>query len=221
MLEHFTSIQSVIDYFNSIQPIYIYLIVFGLMVIESSFIPFPSEIIIPPAAMIASVPNSSLSIVIVVIAGTSGALVGAYINYYLGAWLGRPIIHKLADTRLAHALLIDRKKIDKAETYFVNHGKTSTFIGRLVPGVRQLISIPAGISKMNIFSFSLYTFLGAGIWNMILAVIGYICGQNIELFESIFKELSIVLLILAGLFIAYLIYNGLRKKKPAKDNTEG
>jgi membrane protein DedA with SNARE-associated domain len=219
MMEHFTSIQSVIDYFNSIQSIYIYLIVLGLMIIESSFIPFPSEIIIPPAAMIASVHGSNLSIVIVVIAGTAGALIGAYINYYLGAWLGRPIIHKLADTRLAHALLIDRKKIDKAEKYFVNHGKASTFIGRLVPGVRQLISIPAGISKMNIFSFTLYTFLGAGIWNVILAVIGYVCGQNIDKFESIFKELTIALVILAVLFIGYLVYSGLRKRKP-EDNSD-
>ncbi|MDR1055998.1 MAG: DedA family protein [Prevotellaceae bacterium] len=218
-MEHFTSIQSVIDYFNSIQSIYIYLIVLGLMIIESSFIPFPSEIIIPPAAMIASVHGSNLSIVIVVIAGTAGALIGAYINYYLGAWLGRPIIHKLADTRLAHALLIDRKKIDKAEKYFVNHGKASTFIGRLVPGVRQLISIPAGISKMNIFSFTLYTFLGAGIWNVILAVIGYVCGQNIDKFESIFKELTIALVILAVLFIGYLVYSGLRKRKP-EDNSD-
>lgn len=213
MFEHFTSIQSVIDYFNTIQPIYIYLIILGLMIIESSFIPFPSEIVIPPAAMVASAPGSNLNIFIIVTVGTLGALIGAYINYYLGAWLGRPIIHKLADTRFAHACLIDRKKIEKAETYFVNHGKTSTFIGRLVPGIRQLISIPAGISKMNIVSFTIYTLLGAGIWNIILAVFGYICGQNIALFESIFRELTIALVILAVLFIAYLVYKGLRKRK--------
>ena len=224
MFEHFSSISEVVSYFLSIEPMYIYLIVFGLMVIESSFIPFPSEIVIPPAAMIASVhidpnditmasmPGADLSIVIVVMVGTLGALMGAYVNYFLGAWLGRPVIHRLADTRLAHAFLIDRKKIDKAETYFVNHGKTSTFVGRLIPGIRQLISIPAGIAKMNIYSFTLYTFLGAGIWNIILAVIGYFCGRNIELFESIFRELSIIILVLAVLFVAYLIYRGLRKK---------
>ena len=210
----FPSIQSVIEYFNSIQPIYIYLIVCGLMLVESScFIPFPSEVVIPPAAMIASVPGSSISIIIVVIAGTIGAMLGAYINYYIGARLGRPLIHKFADTRFAHAVFINRQKIDKAEAYFVKNGNSSTFIGRLIPGIRQLISLPAGIAKMDIFAFSIYTFLGAGIWNIVLAVVGYICGQNIELFESIFREIIIVLIILAVLFIAYLVYRGLRKPK--------
>ncbi|MDR1227011.1 MAG: DedA family protein [Prevotellaceae bacterium] len=213
MLEHFDSIQNVVSYFNTMDVMHVYLIVFALMVVESSFIPFPSEVIIPPAAVIASTPGSNLHVVTIVIVGTLGALVGAFINYYLGWFLGRPIIHKLADTRFAHACLIDRQKIEKAELYFVNHGKSSTFIGRLVPGIRQLISIPAGIAKMNVWMFSLFTLLGATLWNIILAVIGYICGRNIEMFESIFRELTIGLLVLGGLFILYLIYNGLKKKK--------
>ncbi|MDR1416013.1 MAG: DedA family protein [Prevotellaceae bacterium] len=213
MLEHFTSIYTVVDYFNAIDVTHIYLLVFALMVVESSFIPFPSEVVIPPAAMIAATPGSNLHVAAIVLFGTLGAMVGAYINYYLGKLLGRPIIHKLADTRFAHACLIDRAKIEKSETYFVKHGKSSTFVGRFIPGIRQLISIPAGISKMRLGAFSLYTFLGAAMWNVILATIGYICGKNIEMFESIFRELTIALVVVGVLFIAYLVYSGVKKKK--------
>lgn len=213
MLEHFSSIQSVVDYFNAINVVHIYLLVFGLMVIESSFIPFPSEIVIPPAAMIAATPGSSLSVAVIVLVGTLGAMVGACINYYLGWFLGRPIIHKLADTRFAHACLIDSKKIEKAETYFVKHGNSSTFVGRFIPGIRQLISIPAGISKMKVGAFLLYTLLGTAAWSIILAAAGYACGKNIEMFESIFHELTIALLAAGALFVAYLVYSGVKKKK--------
>lgn len=213
MPEHFNSIQSAVDYFNAIDAAHIYLLVFALMVVESSFIPFPSEIIIPPAVMIAATPDSSLSIAAIVLFGTLGAMLGAYINYYLGWFLGRPIIHKLADTRFAHACLIDRAKIEKAEAYFVNHGNSSTFVGRFIPGIRQLISIPAGVSKMNAGAFTLFTALGALTWNVILAAVGYICGKNIEMFESIFRELTIALVVAGALFVAYLAYSGLKKKK--------
>ncbi|MDR3365504.1 MAG: DedA family protein, partial [Prevotellaceae bacterium] len=130
-----------------------------------------------------------------------------------GWFLGRPVIHKLADTRFAHACLIDRAKIEKAEAYFVNHGNSSTFVGRFIPGIRQLISVPAGISKMKLGAFSLFTAMGAMIWNIILAIVGYICGKNIEMFESIFHELTIALVVAGVLFVAYLVYNGLKKKK--------
>ena len=145
-----------------------------LMTIESSFIPFPSEIVIPPAAYVASKPESDLNIFLVVLFGTLGAIIGALINYYLALWLGRPIVYKFADSKLGHLLLLSSDKIKKAEDYFNDHGKVSTFIGRLVPGIRQLISIPAGLAKMNLGSFILYTTLGAGIWNTILAFIGYL-----------------------------------------------
>ncbi|MBP7397642.1 MAG: DedA family protein, partial [Flavobacterium sp.] len=120
-----------------------------LMTIESSFIPFPSEIVIPPAAYVASKPESDLNIFLVVLFGTLGAIIGALINYYLALWLGRPIIYKFADSKLGHLCLLSSEKIKKAEDYFNDHGKVSTFIGRLVPGIRQLISIPAGLAKMN------------------------------------------------------------------------
>jgi len=131
----------------------------------------------------------------------------------LGWYLGRPIVHRLADTRFAHACLIDRAKVEKAEQYFVKHGKTSTLIGRFIPGIRQLISIPAGIAKMNVGAFTLFTALGALTWNIILAAVGYIFGKNIALLESVFFELKIALLALGVLFVLYLVYSGLRKKK--------
>ncbi|MDR2937652.1 MAG: DedA family protein [Prevotellaceae bacterium] len=213
MLEHFATIQSAIDYINSFNALHVYLLVLVLMMVESSFIPFPSEVVVPPAVMVAMAPTSSLSIPAIVLVATAGAMIGAFINYYMGWFLGRPIIHKLADTRLAHALLIDKAKVEKAELYFVNHGKSSTFVGRLVPGIRQLISIPAGIAKMNVATFTLYTALGALTWNIVLAVIGYVFGRNIALLESVFHELTIALLVLGVLFVLYLVYNGVKKKK--------
>jgi membrane protein DedA with SNARE-associated domain len=209
--DQFTSIAAVVDYFNSIGTLKIYLLVFALMVVESSFIPLPSEVVIPPAAMIAATPESNLHVALIVGAGTLGAMLGAYINYFLGWTLGRPIIYKLADTRFAHACLIDRGKVEKAEKYFVHYGNSSTFVGRLIPGIRQLISIPAGMAKMSLAAFSFFTFVGALLWNVILGSIGYVCGKNIERFESIFHELTYVLLALGVAFVGYLVYNGLKK----------
>lgn len=148
------------------------------MAIESSFIPFPSEIIIIPAAYIAAA-KGTLSLPIIILFGTIGAILGALVNYGLAYWLGRPIVHKFADTTLAHMLLIDRPGVEKAEKYFADHGAIGTFVGRLIPAIRQLISIPAGLAKMNMAKFVAYTTLGAGIWNTILAVLGYTVGQTI------------------------------------------
>ena len=122
-----------------------YWFVFIFMVIESSFIPFPSEVVVPPAAYLAST-RGDLNAWMVVLVATAGAIVGALINYYLSLWIGRPLVYKFADSRFGHACLIDRAKVDKAEKYFDKHGAASTFIGRLIPAVRQLISIPAGLS---------------------------------------------------------------------------
>jgi membrane protein DedA with SNARE-associated domain len=212
MFEHFTSIQAVIDYFNAIDVTHIYLLVFALMFVESSFVPFPSEVVIPPAAMVASAGGSHLSIPLIVAAGTLGALTGSFFNYYLGRLLGRPVVHKLAGTRLAHACLIDLRKVEQAEAYFVQHGNASTFVGRLIPVGRQLISLPAGMAKMSVPTFALYTTLGALLWIVALAAVGYVCGKNVAMFESIFHELTIALIALGALFVAYLIYNGLKKK---------
>lgn len=187
-----------------------------LMVIESSFIPFPSEVVVPPAAYKALEEGSNMNIVLVVVFATLGAIIGALINYFLALWLGRPIIYKFVETRFGKMCLLDKQKVEKAEKYFDKHGKSSTFIGRLVPGIRQLISIPAGLAKMNIATFVCFTALGAGIWNIILALLGYVGHGNKELIDQYSHELSYVLLGLGVLFVAYLIYKGLSKKKTPK-----
>ena len=148
------------------------------MAVESSFIPFPSEIIIIPAAFIAAT-TGTLSLPLIILYGTLGAIIGAMVNYGLAYWLGRPIVHKFADTKLSHMLLIDRPGVEKAEAFFAEHGAIGTFIGRLIPAIRQLISIPAGLARMNMLRFLLFTFLGAGIWNSILAILGYTVGMTI------------------------------------------
>lgn len=176
-----------------------------LMTVESSFIPFPSEIVVPPAAYIASQPDSHLNIFLVVLFATIGAVIGALINYFLAIYLGRPIVYKLADSKMGHILLLSKEKVLKAEVYFNRRGKTSTFIGRLIPGIRQLISIPAGLARMNIASFLLYTFIGAGIWNAILALIGYLVQGQQDLINKYSHELSYVFLGLVALLIAYLL----------------
>ena len=145
-----------------------YWVVTIFMTIESSFIPFPSEVIVPPAAWKAMT-DDSMNIFLVVIFATIGADLGALINYYLARWLGRPIVYKFANSRFGHMCLIDEAKVHHAEEYFRKHGAASTFFGRLIPAVRQLISIPAGLAGMKLGPFLLYTTLGAGIWNTILA----------------------------------------------------
>lgn len=184
-----------------------------LMTVESSFIPFPSEIVIPPAAYIASNPESDLNIFLVVLFGTIGALIGAYINYFLALWLGRPIVYKFADSRLGRFFLLSKEKVVKAETYFNNHGKTSTFIGRLIPVIRQLISIPAGLAKMNFLAFSIYTFIGAMIWNIILAALGYLAHGQKDLIDKYNKELSIAIVVIVVLVILFFIIRKLIKRK--------
>lgn len=183
-----------------------------LMAIESSFIPFPSEIIIPPAAYIASKPGSKLNIILIVIFGTLGALIGAYVNYFLALWLGRPLMYKLADSKVGKMLLLSSAKIQKAENYFNEHGNISTFIGRLIPGIRQLISLPAGLARMNLLSFTLFTALGATTWNIILALLGYIAHGQADLIEKYNKELSYIILAIVGLIVLFYIFKYVRKR---------
>lgn len=183
-----------------------------LMAVESSFIPFPSEVVIPPAAYIASKPDSHLNIFLVVLFGTLGALIGAFINYFLALWLGRPIMYRLADSKVGKLLLLSSDKIKKAEEYFNNHGKISTFIGRLIPGIRQLISLPAGLARMNLFSFTLYTALGAIVWNVILALVGYIAHGQADLINEYSHELSVIILVLLALVILFYLVKFLRKR---------
>jgi membrane protein DedA with SNARE-associated domain len=190
------------------------------MAIESSFIPFPSEAVVPPAAWKAAV-SGEMNVVLVVVFATLGALIGALINYYIAFWFGRPIVYRFANSRIGHMCLIDEAKVKKAETYFDEHGVISTLIGRLVPVVRQLISIPAGLARMGIGRFMLYTTIGAGIWNVILAALGYymayIPGMQSE--EAVMtkvkeysSEIGLVFVVVAVAVVAYLIYKGFKKK---------
>ena len=181
-----------------------------LMIIESSFIPFPSEVVIPFAAYKAA--EGDLNVFLVVIAGTVGALIGALVNYYLAKYLGRPLVYKFSDSTIGKMLLLSKDKVVHAEEYFIRNGKTSTFIGRLVPAVRQLISIPAGLANMNIKDFIIYTVAGAGIWNIILALIGY---YIYDIKDKIFPYIDNILIVLGILFAVYLVVKGIRKKKSA------
>jgi membrane protein DedA with SNARE-associated domain len=190
-----------------------------LMTIESSFIPFPSEVVVPPAAYKASQEDSNLNIFLVVVFATIGAIIGALVNYYLALWLGRPIVHKFAESKFGKLCLLSSEKITKAEDYFVMHGRSSTFVGRLVPGIRQLISIPAGLAKMPLLPFVIFTTLGAGIWNMILAFLGYLAHGQADLIDKYSSELSYILLGLGVLFIIYLVYSNFVKKKKASNQT--
>ena len=185
-----------------------------LMAIESSFIPFPSEVVVPPAAYKAAGGNSELNVYLVVLFATIGANIGALINYTLAYYVGRPIVYKFANSRFGHMCLIDEAKVKHAEIYFDNHGALSTFIGRLIPAVRQLISIPAGLAKMKLTTFLLYTTLGAGIWNITLAAIGYSLQSVVpedQLLETVSKyshELGYVFIALGIFIVGYLIYKG-------------
>lgn len=195
-----------------------YLFVFIFMMIESSFIPFPSEVVVPPAAYLA-MQKGDMNIFMVVVVATAGALAGALVNYVLSLLIGRPIVYAFADSRLGHACLINREKVEKAERYFDEHGAASTFIGRLIPAIRQLISIPAGIAKMNIWVFCIFTSLGALVWNAILAGLGWWLSQHVsldELYAAVEKYNSYLtiggLCILAACVI-YIIYNAAKGKK--------
>lgn len=195
-----------------------YLFVFIFMVIESSFIPFPSEVVVPPAAYLA-MQKGDMNIFVVVLVATAGAMVGALVNYVLALLIGRPIVYAFADSRLGHACLIDRAKVEKAEKYFDEHGAASTFFGRLIPAVRQLISIPAGIAKMNIWIFLLFTGLGALVWNAVLAGLGWWLSRHVsldELYVSVEKYNSYLTaagLVILVLCVLYILYNAFKKKK--------
>lgn len=185
----------------------------ALMAVESSFIPFPSEVVIPPAAFVAGQPESVLcatgnylvDVLIIVFFGTLGAMIGAIINYGLSVWLGRIIIYKFADSKVGHICLLSSEKIQKAEEYFREKGNVSTFIGRFIPGIRQLISIPAGLSRMHFGSFLWWTFLGAFIWNCILAAIGYVAAGQMDRIKEYSHELSVAILVLLGAVILYFV----------------
>ncbi|MDD5031888.1 MAG: DedA family protein [Patescibacteria group bacterium] len=179
-----------------------------LMAIESSFIPFPSEIVIPPAAYLAS--QGEMNIYLVVLFGIIGSLIGAVINYALAFYLGRLIIYKIADHRVSKLFFLNSAKIKKSEDFFLRYGNISTLVGRLVPVVRQLISLPAGFARMNFKSFVFFTTLGSAIWIIILAILGYAFGANQELLAEYYKEISWFFIAL-GLLVVIIIF--IKKRK--------
>jgi membrane protein DedA with SNARE-associated domain len=184
-----------------------------LMAIESTFMPLPSEIVIPFAAWKAG--EGDLNVFMVVLFGTIGALCGSLINYFLARYLGRPIIYRFAESSVGRLFLLSQEKIIHAENYFIRNGRSSTFIGRLVPGVRHLISIPAGLAKMNLRDFMFFTFAGAGIWNVILAVIGF---YLYEIRDQIFPYIGYILLALGAGFVVYLVLRERKKRNGRKSN---
>jgi membrane protein DedA with SNARE-associated domain len=188
-----------------------YVSVVILMAIESSFVPLPSEIILPPAGWIAA--SGELNLWGIIIAATIGSLIGALFNYFLARTLGRKVIYKLARSTWAKFFLINEAKLLASEEYFRAHGKASTFIGRLVPGVRHLISIPAGLAKMNLWDFMAYTVAGAAIWSAILTLLGYWFGANQAQIKNYYHLIAIVGGSIFFLFVIYLIVKTKGKSK--------
>lgn len=209
-MESLAFIQWCVDHLN-------YWTITLLMAIESSFIPFPSEIVVAPAGYLAATENS-LNLFWVVVFATLGADIGALINYYLALFLGRPLVYRFAKSKLGRLLLLSPEKLDKADDYFVKKGAISTFVGRLLPGIRQLISIPAGLARMPLGKFLFFTTIGAGMWNTILALMGYwvskIPGietkeQAIATVATYSKEIGYTLLAIVLLVILFL---GIKKR---------
>lgn len=189
-----------------------------LMTIESSFIPFPSEVVVPPAAYHAA-SNGEMNVVLIVLFATLGAIAGALINYFISLWIGKPLVYRFADSKLGHMLLLSGEKVNKAEDYFNEHGAVSTFVGRLIPAIRQLISIPAGLSKMNLGRFVAFTALGAGIWNTVLAMLGFVLEKSVpedKLIETVTHyshEIGYSIAAIVVVVLAVVIISNRRKKK--------
>lgn len=189
-----------------------------LMTIESSFIPFPSEIVVPPAAYHAAA-TGELNMALIILFATIGACLGAIINYYLALWIGKPLVYKFADSKLGHLCLLDIPSVQKAESFFNKHGIISTFVGRLIPAIRQLISVPAGLARMNFGKFIAFTALGAAIWNSVLAGLGFYLERIIpeeQLNETVNKyshEIGYTILALVVIALTYIIIKSFTKKK--------
>jgi membrane protein DedA with SNARE-associated domain len=181
--------------------------IFILMAMESSIIPVPSELVMPPAGYLAH--KGEMSMVVAILCGTVGSLVGAYANYFVSQYLGRPLVLKYGKY-----VLITPEKFAKVETFFHKHGEISTFIGRLLPVVRHLISIPAGLAGMNHFRFSLYTLAGAGIWCTILTWIGYVIGKEQELIMKYSHQAVLAVIIFSMALVG--VYVWLHRKRAAK-----
>lgn len=191
--------------------------VFLLMLLESTVIPVPSELVIAPAAYHSAAGN--MDVILVVLFGTLGADIGATINYLGGYFLGRPIIYKFANSKLGHLCLLNQAKVEKSEKYFDDHGMVATITGRLIPGIRHLISIPAGLAKMKYWKFILYTTLGAGIWNCILASLGWYLHTFVpeeQLNDKIMEYgeyIKFVIFLLVGIAVVFFMAKWLIKRR--------
>lgn len=188
-----------------------------LMILENSIVPLPAELIVAPAAYRAA--NGEMSLIVLIICTTLGSTIGALINYYISRHLGRYLVYKFVDSKIGRLLLLDKEKLEKAEQLFLKHGNVSTFFGRLLPFGRQLISIPAGLAKMPIWSFVLYTTVGSAIWNSLLAGAGYYLAKILpkdQLIDAINKYSLEMSVIFVGLVVMYIAYYKLAKK-----NSEG
>ncbi len=194
-----------------------YYTIFILMLLESTVIPVPSELVVAPAAYHAAAGN--LHVVLVILAATLGADIGASINYLAGYYLGRPIIYRFANSRIGHLCLLSQKKVEKSETYFNDHGMVATITGRLIPGIRHLISIPAGLAKMNYWRFLLYTTIGAGCWHTILALLGWYLHSFVpedQLDEAILQYgeyIKVVIMVLVAIALVYFLAKWLIKRR--------
>lgn len=197
--------------------------IFVLMLLESTVIPVPSELVVAPAAYHAA--GGNLDMWLVILFSTLGADVGATINYLAGWYLGRPIIYKFANSKWGHLCLLNQEKVEKSERYFEKHGMVATITGRLLPGIRHLISIPAGLSRMNYWKFLLYTTIGAGAWHSILALLGHYMHAFVpeeQLNEKILEYgeyIKFGLIILVIIVFLYFLLKWYIKKKKA-DNEQ-
>ena len=191
--------QTILSYIGDIG----YFGIFLLMFLESTFFPFPSEIIMIPAGYLAF--KGEMSIYIIILVGILGSLAGALFNYYFALKFGRKFI-----ISYGKYFLVSPKTLDKLEEFFTKYGEISTFSGRLIPGIRQLISLPAGLAKMDMKKFLLYSGLGSGIWVIFLSVLGFVVGENQDLISKYLKEATIIALI--SISIITLIYFIKRKK---------
>lgn len=183
-----------------------YLGITALMFLESSCFPFPSEVVMPPAGYLAS--KGEMSLVLAVLAGVAGSILGALFNYWLAVKWGRPFLEKYGKY-----LFISNESLDKAEKFFAEHGHISTFTGRLLPVIRQYISLPAGLAKMDMKQFIGYTTLGSGIWVVILALLGYFLGNNEALIHAQLKKITILLIVCCVAMIAGYITTVRRNSK--------
>jgi membrane protein DedA with SNARE-associated domain len=198
--------QAIVDWILGVVGTIGYPGIFFLMLLESSFFPFPSEVVMIPAGFLAY--RGEMNAYLAVLAGTAGSLTGALLNYYLAMYLGRPLLLKVGK------YFAGAEALAKIDDYFARHGEISTFNGRLVPGVRQYISLPAGLARMHIGKFSLYTTLGAGIWVAILTTLGYLMGSQEDLLRENLHRITVAALIFVAVSTSvYVLYRRRRAKR--------